>query len=290
MKYFEHIGTKIENIFNLLDSSVSSNLMSQLTVLFSISITIMIMLKAYAFLAGKSQEPVKDLIWDLALKMVIITFALNISGWLDLVTNAMDGLNEWAGGGTILYTRLDDLFEETRQLAVVAYDKGNIITRIFSGTLIYIGFLIGALPALIILISTSVTLKILIMIAPILIFCLFYGWLKNMFTQWLSLFFANTLTVLIMSLIFSSIMTEFENLLVFSKNEVAGGFDVTHIIFEVIVFGILLSVLVRVAVGIAEKLATVSMESVMQSGFGRALDPAKNYLEHLKWKRRMRGK
>lgn len=288
--FFTSIGDMIEKIFDLVQLSASSALMNELYVLVSISITILIMYKGFQVLAGKVKAPLVDIVWDIAVKMIIISFAMNFDNWLTFVIEAMNGLNEWAGGGTNLYSTLDTLFAKTRELADIAYEKGSWGGGVVALILVYLGFLIGALPALILIITTSFTLKVLIMVAPFMIFALFYGWLKNMFTQWLSLFFSNTLTVLIISLVFSAIITKFNAFIAYSASGLNGGIDPFYIGFQVIIVGILLSVIVAISWGFAEKIATVSMESVMQSGFGKQLDPAKKYLEHQRLKRLYRGK
>lgn len=67
------------------------------------------MYKGYQTIAGRNQDPVRDIIWDVARKMFILTFVLNINGWLDLSISALKGLYEWAGGGTEFYKQLDEL-------------------------------------------------------------------------------------------------------------------------------------------------------------------------------------
>ncbi|RXK13233.1 conjugal transfer protein TrbL [Halarcobacter mediterraneus] len=276
MGMFVSIGDEIDDIFSLIDSAATSDLMTELSILFSISITIMITIKGYAILAGKTQDPIREILWDLVLKAVIITFALNIGGWLTMVIDAMNGIHQWAGGRVSLYAEMDQLFAKAKEVANMAYEKGNMFSGTIALLLVYLGFFIGAIPALIITIVTSFTLKILVMIAPFMFFALFYGWLKNMFTQWLSLFFANTLAVLSVTLIFSAVVNKFENFISHSGNSINNGLDPFYVGVQVIIVGVLLVVLVYVAYHIAEKVATVSMESVMKSSFGRTLQDGKN--------------
>lgn len=276
MYFFQKIGDKIDDIFSLIDNAATSSLMTELSILFSISITIMITIKGYAVLAGKTNDPIREIAWDLVLKAVIMTFALNIGGWLTLVTEAMDGIHQWAGGGVSLYAEMDNLLAITKKVGDMAYEKGNWFSGTISEGLVYLGFFIGSIPALIITIVTSFTLKILMMIAPFMFFALFYGWLKNMFTQWLSLFFANTLAVLSVTLIFSAVISEFNSFISISGDGIKDGVDPFYIGIQVIIVGVLLVVLIYVAYHIAEKVATVSMESVMKSSFGRTLQDGKN--------------
>lgn len=283
MYFFQEVGELVNKIFSFIENSANSDLVNQLEVLFSITLTITVLIKGFAVLAGKSQEPVKELVWDMTLKVMIITFALNIGGWLDLVTNAMEGLHEWAGGGVSLYAELDRLLDATVNLENAISEKGNMVSSFFYGLIIYIGFLIGALPALFIVITTTFTLKILIMLAPFMFFALLYGWLKNMFTQWLSLFFANILTVLILGLILNSIINTFREYQDFLKEQISL-IDPFLTSIQVLIIGLLLYILVNIGKGIAEKVATVSMESIMASGFGDAYKNSKNLIKSFRGK------
>jgi len=210
MYFFQQLEEFIESIFSFIENSSNNQFVTELSILFSISIVLFIMLKGYMVLAGKSQDPIRELAWDILVKMLIITFALNLNGWCTAVTESMEAINSWAGGGVSLYAELDKLLDATVNLQNAISDRGNIVSSFFYGLIVYIAFLIGVIPTLFVVITTTFTLKILIMLAPIMFFVLFYGWLKNMFTQWLSLFLSNTLTILILGLILSSIINTLE--------------------------------------------------------------------------------
>ena len=273
MNFFKDLESWINNLFNILENSSVQSKISQLGTLIAISITLFVMYKGFQILFFYCKDPIRELIWDLTMKAIIITFALNVGGWLDLVINAMKGLYEWAGGGTNLYAQLDSIFDKTRELADIVYDKaGSGITDAIVGTvymiLVYIGFLIGILPSLIIIITTTFTLKLLILVAPLMFFSLMYGWTKNMFTQWLSLVFANTFTVLFVATFFGSVITIFQDFIVHSQGSET---DPAPIVLQVIVTGVVLSMLVGISKVLAERLAQASMESAMSSKFGQAL-------------------
>jgi len=279
--YFQAIGGAIDSIFNIVESASAHGYVTTLSSLVSISIVIIIMIKGYMVLAGKSQEPIRELAWDILVKMLIVTFALNIDGWCTAVIESMEALNSWAGGGVSLYAELDILYDKTRELAGMLYDKENMILGAICMVLVYIGFSIGVLPSLIIIITTSFTLKIIVLLAPLMFFALFYGWLKNMFTQWLSIFFSNTLTVLLMSLFFSAIITQFDSFITFSKNS-SDSLDSLYIVSQVFITAILLNVLAYICYQIAEKIATVSLEGVGKSGFKQYMDNQKNNYKNAK--------
>ena len=109
MYFFQVLGVKIDEIFAYLETGVNSTMMQQLSILIAISITLFVMYKGFQTLLGKSKDPIRELIWDLFMKVIAITFALNVDGWLTLVTEAMNGLHTWAGGGVSLFSELDAL-------------------------------------------------------------------------------------------------------------------------------------------------------------------------------------
>lgn len=274
MHFFQDLESYINNLFSILENSSVQGRISQLGTLIAITITLFVMYKGFQILFGKSKDPIRELIWDLTMKAIVITFALNVGGWLDLVINAMKGLYEWAGGDKNLYAQLDLMFDKTRDLADIIYDKADtggiadgLIGAFYVG-LIYLGFAIGTIPSLLVVISTSFTLKILILIAPIMFFALMYGWTKNMFTQWMSLVFANTFTVLFVSVFFEGVIKTFENFIIFSQGT---NTDPAPIAVQIIIMGIVLSMLVGISKILAERLAQASMESAMSSKFGQAL-------------------
>lgn len=276
MYFFQDLEKSINVLFTVLENNSVQNRITELSNLVAISITLYIMYKGFQTLYGKSKDPIRELVWDLFMKTVVIMFALNTNGWLDLVINAMNGLYDWAGGGTDLYARLDVILDRTQELASIVYDKAgsgmtDAIVGSFYVVLVYIGFAIGILPSLTIIISTTFTLKLLIMVAPLMFFALMYGWTKNMFTQWLSLVFANTLTVLFVAVFFERVSDIFESFIVHSKSSTL---DASSIVFQVIVIGLVLSMLVSISKVLAERLAQASMESAMSSSFGRAMGQA----------------
>ena len=273
MYFFQVLGVKIDEIFAYLETGINSTMMQQLNVLIAISITLFVMYKGFQTLLGKSKDPIRELIWDLFMKVIAITFALNVDGWLTLVTEAMNGLHSWAGGGVSLFFELDALFEATVKLENALSDKGNMVSAFFYGVIIYAGFIVGSLSALFLIITTTFTLKILILVAPFMFFALMYGWTKNMFTQWLNLIIANTLTVLVVSLILKSTVDMFIKYQLFLVKEVAK-IDPFLTSIQVLIYGLLLALFINISKVLAERLAQVSMESAMSSSFGRSLNTA----------------
>ena len=88
---FQGLGQSIQSVLDVMKQASMSPQVSQLMTLISMSITIMIMIKGYAILAGKTQNPLRELLWDMTIKAIIICFCLNLNNWLTLVIDALNG-------------------------------------------------------------------------------------------------------------------------------------------------------------------------------------------------------
>jgi len=272
--FFQSLGEFVKSIFLTLENGATSTMFNQIVILISISFTIQIMLKGYAILFGRSNEPIRDLVWEFALKLVAIGIATNIGGWLNLVTSAMEGLHSWAGGGTSLYAELDRYFTEAGKLATAVEDKGNMVSGFFYSLIVYVGFLFGAIPAFLVIVITDLTLKILIMLAPFMIFAKIYDWLKEMFTQWLKMFFTNTLTVLIVSLLLNSVINKVEQMQNHLITTVANS-NPFLISIQALIIGILIAGLVKVAVSVAKEVGVVSIDSMSKQAINNSSNSLK---------------
>ena len=273
--FFQKLGEFVASIFLNLEKGASSMMFQQIIFLVSITFTIQIMLKGYAILFGKSNEPVRELIWEFGMKMFIIAIATNLGGWLTLVTDAMNGLHEWAGGGISLYAELDRYFTEAGKLADAVEDKGNMVSGFFYSLIVYVGFIFGAIPAFLVIVITDLTLKILIMLAPFMLFAKMYGWLQEMFTQWLKMFFTNTLTVLIVSLLLSSTIEKIREFQI-ALTEMVSDTSTFLICIQVLIIGILIGGLVKVATTVAKEIGVVSIDSMSKNALSNSSQSVTN--------------
>lgn len=108
---FTGIGYTIENLLSNLQQMSLNNKMQQLQLIVSAIITLSIMYKGYMVLAGKSQDPIRELVWDLGRKAFILSFAMGAGVWLNYSIEAVKGIYEWAGGGIGFYQQLDGLVD-----------------------------------------------------------------------------------------------------------------------------------------------------------------------------------
>ncbi|EGS7062570.1 type IV secretion system protein [Campylobacter upsaliensis] len=278
MNLFQNLGLSIEQIINAIRQTGTSDKIAELMVLFSIIITLVIMYKGYEVLMGKSQSPVRELTWDIAGKLLAITFALNLGGWLDLVIGAMDGIYEWAGGGAQMYQNLDEMFANTSQLTDAIWKKssgvGDSILAVVAMCLCYIGFCIAVIPTLSILIVTTFTQTLLVISAPIVFWLLVFKATRNVFTQWIGLLLSNTLVLLLVGLFLKTFMGEISGWISILSSETQTGTEVLGTSIFYVIASLILVIMIFSAKIFAEKVANVSMEGAMGAAMSSVLSPA----------------
>lgn len=121
---------------------------------------------------------------------------------LDTIKIGMENLQNIMSGNTNLYSALDDKYDETIKLITVISEKysfwdsgSSVAGTVLAIILVFLGFLLGIIPSFLIVVITGTTLKILMLLAPIVIYSWIYPWFRNVFTQWLQIFITNLLTV-----------------------------------------------------------------------------------------------
>ena len=264
MGIFEYIGNWITELFDFLKSSSNTEMVQALSTLVGLTITIQIMIKAYQVMAGKSQSPTQELIWDITIKILIISVALNLSGFLDAIKSAMEELHNLMSGDKNLYSVLDEKLTATIKLANVVYEEGNIFSGPFYAIIIFISFLLGIVPSFLIVVTTDITLRLLMLIAPIVIFFRAYSWGKQMFDQWLSTFFTNLLTVFIVGTMLNLFVDKYGSFIE-AQTEGIKNVSLLMITGQTLIMSLLLFFIMKLAVTMAEKIGSVSIESAPKS-------------------------
>ena len=272
MNFFQGLGNFVSDIFTFLNSSNIQDIIQALTGLFGITVTLWVMLEAFKSFAGKSDRPLQELVWKITSAMLVIAVATNQNGFMETLKVAFEGLHHLMSGDINLFAKLDKLFDEAIKLANTTYQAtpssiGGAILGALCILLIYIGFVIGAVPTFLIIVFTELTLKLLLLLLPIAVFALAFGFSKQIFNQWLNLFISNALTILIVGLIMSAVLgtyTDFQTSLISN----VGNVEPMSVALQSFLMGIIMLGLVKVAHSIAEKLGTVSIEAISKSALG----------------------
>ncbi|MGM8835643.1 type IV secretion system protein [Enterobacter hormaechei subsp. steigerwaltii] len=177
---------------------------SLISTLFTSAFTLYLLVNAYQIVAGKYQKPLEDLTYNIAKMALITLFITNAGGWLDMSIAAIEGLKEGlAGGDPWLF--LDQLWIKIQQVAakLLQLDTSDYV-KIAGGigallTLIGGGFVL-VVTALVYL-AAEYTILLLCVTAPVFIFCLMFGFLRQMFNNWLQAIFSSILTIMFASIV-----------------------------------------------------------------------------------------
>lgn len=272
---FQSIGKIVESCLKTIKEASISDRMIELQAIVGTLLVISIMFKGFQTIAGRNQDPIRDIIWDIGKKLFILTFVLNVNGWLNLATSALDGFYQWAGGGAQFYVKLDEL--TTAFLKAVKDIWGNTgvifgdnpIVAIFIIFFMTLGFLGIMFAFAFTIINATITNTFLIIALPLALFCLMYDFTKQAFNQWFNMFMSNIILLLFMS-IFSDFLIK--NIHKLYTAEI-GDNPFMPIVVSIFLSAILISI-VQVIKSLASNLAQVSLDSAAQAGMGQGLGAA----------------
>lgn len=274
---FSTIGLKVNDFLALLKNTAElSTKLNELQAVVGTIIVITIMYKGYLVLAGRNQDPIRDLVWDIARKMFILTFVLNVNGWLDQSIQAINGFYEWAGGGTSLYTQMDKVANVVCSGVTALWNKNDIvfgfgdkITSFFVILIIIIAFLAISFELFFTIIATSVTNAFLIVAFPLALFCFMFNQTKQVFTQWCNLFISNIFLLLFL-LVFTDFFINNIQKIFNLESYIAKNASFIQIIIEISLISAVLVQFVRVIKDLAKNLAQVTLDSSINGiGFSR---------------------
>jgi len=207
---FQALGNFINNtIFGSLNSSENTQVISILATLISSTIVIQILIKGFQVYAGKTESPTKELIWDISIKILLVSIALNHGDYLNMIKQAMTELHGAMSEKESLYAVMDDKLRETMNLTNVLWEKSGIIRgndiapTLIAMFLVWISFALGIVSAFLIIVTSDITIKILMLVLPIVIFFRAYKFGEQILNQWTSIFVTNLITVFIVGSIFN---------------------------------------------------------------------------------------
>lgn len=233
------------------------------------AVGLMITYKGYQTLAGQSQSPIKELVWDISKKLLIMMFVLNLGGWLTQVNDVCTDFYNWASGGENLYQKLDavtDKYVESmgkfyKAISVGFFKDTVIIGPVWCMICLTIGFIVIIASLAFTLITAELTNTVLIMILPLALFFLMWERTKQIFGQWLNLFISNLITLIIYSTAMKLVEKKFEATFTITENVNSNTFPFFDKGISIIFTAMMFVVLIKMATGIAQSLAQVSLDA-----------------------------
>jgi len=266
-------------IVNHLDKAMSGELSHTIAMASSFikfGVSLYVLWFAYGILARKHQQPVPDLVWNLAKISFIAMFVTNYGGWTDSAINAIDGLKDTFQSGDP-YKWADELWNKCQDLSKVLFEKDKSEFVPMEGTeaslYAYLGGILSLLSMAIVYFSAEISIKLLTVTAPLFIFCLMFGFLRQMFNSWLQMIFSSMLVFLFSGLAVRAGIAFYNGIL----TDAIAQQDSTNIVASgatALMAGIFLAWLVWQAKTYASQIASVGAEAAMQGSIAMGASAA----------------
>ena len=156
------------------------------------------MVYGYAILAGKSQSDLKGVLWDFTKLGIIVSILNGAGGIMSGLVGVVDEIKHFFLGvnGGSSYSLLDTRLNDIAVLALDIWKNASGVEQSLLAILKMIALLplmLGFIACGALIFYTEIVEKILLATAPIFIFCLMWGWLKDSFSQWLSAILGNAM-------------------------------------------------------------------------------------------------
>lgn len=278
------IGAKT-SIMSMLDRSLTGQMDGFIDIAYRLGrygVQIYVLWYAYTVIAGKQRAPTQDFVWNLTRLFVILMFVKNMDGWLNYALTGIEGLKDTLSGGADVWKSCDELWTKITEAAALVYqvDKTDYVKvpGFISSLFIYIGGIIALLAASITFLMAEITLKMLAVTAPLFIFCLSYGFLRQMFNSWLQLIISSCLILMFGSLALRA-GTWFLNDILSDVLDTAKNQNLIELGARALAASLFLTFIIWQAKNYASQIAGVGVEGAMQGaaamgmgaiGFGAA--------------------
>lgn len=265
---FSNLGAIVEQSFELLKNASLNDKFIELQAIISSMIVISIMYQGYLTMAGRQQDPIRELAWDIGRKMLILCFVLNVNGWLNLTIDTLNAVYEWAGGGSVFYAKLDELnnsFFTSLEEVWKTYSGLEKLIGFFVCLFMIISYLAVILSFAFSIIKTSITNTLLIIVLPLALLFFMYQTTKQVFQQWLQMFFSNIILLILLTNFIDFICGNLTTL--YSQGNKSDSLFIT-IAFPILISAILITI-VSTMQGLASNLAQVSLDASAGGAMGQ---------------------
>ncbi|HEN3641784.1 TPA: type IV secretion system protein [Yersinia enterocolitica] len=231
------------------------------------SFTLFVTYRGYQTLAGKLQTPVEDLMWDVGRMLLIMTFVLNLDGWLDLAISAINGLTDGVSGDDNVWGLLDTVWEKAQTIGQKLYQQDDSTYVKLNGGIAQLLVWGGAIVTLLFGSAVNLLAGIIIVLmtttAPLFIFCLLYGFLIPMFNNWLKIIFTAILTIMFSALSIRIVINYLNGLLGKAVN-FADSANIITLGVQCCVAGVISGLIIWFSAKIANALGGVAVQAALQ--------------------------
>ena len=259
---FKKIG---DELLDLVDPAASLTLVAGFKAVVSAWFVGYIIYVGYMTIAGRTKTPVPDIFIKVVAFTAIAAFAFNVGGWYNLAINGVNGLSNWASGGGVvnIYSSLDLGLIQIDHLHQIFIKNdatwGYPLIASAGAAVIYIAYYAFAIFVTFLLIANTLTLKLVIFLFPIAVVTLFFPMVKGVFERWVELALANIISILLISIFFTSIWKSVHKKMSSIITGAAGN-EIITVAFSLAGLYLLGLFLITMAVSLANSLTRASIE------------------------------
>ncbi|EMB4337272.1 type IV secretion system protein [Citrobacter freundii] len=245
-------------------TSVYGNMINVITIS---SFTLFVTYRGYQTLAGKLHTPIEDVAWDVGRMLLIITFVLNLGGWLDLAISAINGLKDGVSGDDNVWVLLDTVWSKAQAIGQTLYQQDDSTYVKLNGgiaeLLVWGGAIVTLLLGSAVNLLAEITIVLMITTAPLFIFCLLYGFLIPMFNSWLKVIFTVILTVMFSALSIRIVINYLNSILEKAVN-FADNANIITLGVQCCVAGVISGIIIYFSAKVASALGGVAVQVALQ--------------------------
>ncbi|MBM6612527.1 type IV secretion system protein [Citrobacter portucalensis] len=231
------------------------------------SFTLFVTYRGYQTLAGKLHTPVEDVIWHVGRMLLIMTFVLNLDGWLDLAISAIHGLTDGVSGDDNVWVLLDSVWAKAQTIGQKLYQQDDSTYVKLNGgiaqLLVWGGAIVTLLFGSAVNLLAGIIIALMTTTAPLFIFCLLYGFLIPMFNNWLKTIFTVILTIMFSALSIRIVINYLNGLLDKAVN-FADSANIITLGVQCCVAGVISGVIIWFSAKIANALGGVAVQAAIQ--------------------------
>lgn len=258
---FTWMGQLIKNTCQTIMSITLTDSFSWIQTAIVAIVGLMITYKGYQTLMGQSQQPIKELTWDISKKLFIMLFVLNTNGWLTQANELCNAFYDWAGGGKDMYSKLDGAtnayIASMRELLSAIKGIDGVIQFVILGVANTVALGFGIFAFAFTIFISQLTNSLLVFILPLALFCLMWQQTRRVFEQWLSLFISNLITLIIYTKVAGTFLDMFTAQM--SVNKVGSRCIVDGL--TILGEAFIMVVIVKMATSLAQGMAGASLEA-----------------------------
>ena len=266
---FSEIQSGVDEILKIFTDATFNEKFTWIQGSLAAILTVVIMYKGFQTLAGRTQSPIKELVWDISKKLLIMMFVLNINGWFTQSKELCDAFYNWASGGENFYGKLDAITEKYiqamnsfyRAVDLPIFGDAVVVGPVWCMICLTIGFIFITLAFAFTLITAQLTNTLLIFVLPIALFGLMWERTKQIFGQWLNMFISNLIVLILYSALADMVIRVFQTTFTLGVTNIPNGYPFFSKGISILLTSIMLVVAIKMVVQIAQGLASVSLDS-----------------------------